>query len=709
VRIEGDWVMQWKKRIMIVVLALGLGGCGGSAPTTPPQPILTSIVVSPSSASVQLPATQQFKATGKYQDGSSKDLTQAVNWTSSNSSVVTVSNSSGSNGLATMVGSGTANVTAAMEPVIASASVTVSSSVGISISPTFASVTVTHQTQAFSATVQGTTNTAVTWSVDGVAGGNSAHGTISNSGTYTPPSTGGFHTIAATSQADLGKTAPAQVAVMDVPGVFTRQYDNARSGLNPDEIVLNQQNVNVQQFGKLASYPVDGNIYAQPLYVANVNVPSLGYRNVVYVANTYDEVYAFDADNKSPGLIWKKTLLDTSAGETPVPCGELPDFCDFGPKVGITGTPVIDPTTGTLYVDTFSEISGTYFHKLHALDITTGAEKFGGPVTLQGSVLGTGDSSDGTYVHFIPVQHLQRTGLLLANGNVYVGFASYSDVRPYHGWVLAYGAGTLKQTGVFNDTPDGDAAGIWQGAGGIAADASGNLYLTTGNGDFNADTGGRDYGDSIIKLSPSLGVEDYFTPYNHLTLDTTDYDLGSSGPLLLPDQSGPYPHLLIADGKPGEIYLVNRDDMGHFHAGDDSQIVQSILDATFRVMTSPTYWNGNVYFTDQNNALRLFALQNGQLSTNPLSVTLPNGQLGLTVSAKGSQDGILWSIGVVGGLGAVLGAYNATNLIELYDSNQDQTRDFVGGAVSFQSPLVVNGKVYVGAQGQLDIYGLLPQ
>jgi len=701
--------MTWKRLIIIVVLTTGLGGCGGSAPVAPPQVRLTSIAVTPSTGSYLLPATEQFTATGHYSDASTKDITQSATWSSTDNSVATVDNSAGSQGMATMVGSGNANITAAMASLQGSTSISVSSSVGVSVSPTFASVTVTHQTQAFSAAVQGTTNTAVTWSVDGMAGGNSTLGTISNSGIYTPPSTKGFHTIAATSNIDIAKSASAQVAVTDVAGIFTRHYDNARTGQNPDEIVLTSQNVNMQQFGLLFSYPVDGNVLATPLYVANVNVPGKGYHNIAYVATPHDTVYAFDADNRSPGLIWQKSLLNASAGETPVPCTELPDFCVVGPEVGITGTPVIDPSTGTLYVDTFSEIGGTYYHKLHALDITTGAEKFGGPVTIQGSVAGIGDSSNGTNVAFIPIQHLQRTALLLANGNVYVAFASYDDQRPYHGWVFAYNAANLQQVAVFNATPDGHGAGIWQGGGGLSADTSGNIYLTTGNGDFTADTGGRDYGDSVIKLSPTLSVEDYFTPYNQATLDPEDLDLGSGGLLLLPDQSGPYPHLGVGDGKPGEIYLVNRDNLGHFHAGDDSQIVQSLPGATGLVMTSPVYWNGHLYIMDQNNALTMFGLQNGQISSSPQAQATINSGRSFALSSNGSQGGILWTTQVISGVGGLLAAYDATNLSELYDSNQAGTRDFAGGAVEFQEPMIVNGKVYLGVQRQIIVYGLLPQ
>lgn len=679
----------------------------GTASITVTNP-LTSINVSPASGSYQVGATQQFTATGYYGDGSNKDVTQAATWSSSNTSVATVGNSSGTQGAAAMVGSGSTSITAAMGSVQSAAAISVTSSVTISISPAFASVVVTHQTQAFTATVQGTTNTAVNWAVDGVDGGDSTLGTISSTGVYTPPSTGGMHSITATSLADLGKTASAQVAVMDNPGVFTRQYGNERVGLNSDEIVLTPQNVNQQNFGPIANYPVSGIIFAQPLYVANVNIPNLGYRNVVYVATDEDMVYAFDANGKSSGPIWQTNLLNTSSGETTVPCGTLPgDMCTEMGTIGVIGTPAIDPTTGTFYVDALSENNGVYYHRLHALDITTGAEKFGGPVTIQGSVPGTGAGTDGSSVAFQPYYELQRAGLLLANGNVYIGFASYDDVGPYHGWIFAYNATNLQQVAVYNDTANGAQGGIWQAAGGIAADSSGSVYVTTGNGTFDANAGGLDYGDSILKLSPDLSaMESYFTPYDQSALDSGDLDLGSASPLLLPDQPGSYPHLLIGGGKPGEIYLCNRDSLGGYQSGSNSQIVQSIPNATGMVMTSPAYWNGHIYFTDQNGDLTMFGLNNGQIDTTPQSQISDAGSSGLVISSNGTQDGILWTIQVVPGVGGVLVAYNANDLAQLYDSILNQPQAF--GAVVFQAPVAVNGQVFVGAQGQLYIFGLLP-
>ena len=709
--------MKGRAGLTVIVVALFLVACGGRQPLVRSQILPTSISVTPSNMSYQLGASQQFQAIEKYSDGSTKNVTESVTWSSSNTSVATISNSTGSYGVTTMVGSGSATITASVGSMQGSSPITVTSSVTISVSPIFASVTVTHQTAAFTSTVTGAANSAVTWAVDDVAGGDSTIGTISNSGIYKPPDTKGFHTITATSQADLGKTAAAQVAVSDNPGVYTRGYDNAHTSQNSDEIVLTPQNVNANQFGKLFSYQVDGGVYAQPLYVANVNVTGMDYRNIVYVATTNDTVYAFDADDSAVGTIWKSSLIDSSSGETPVPCAEETEACDFyGPEIGITGTPVIDSQTGTLFVSAFSEINGTYFHKLHALDIATGEEKPGSPITIQGSTSGAGQGGDGTTVTFDPYYHLQRPSLLLANGLVYVGFASFGDQPPYHGWLFAYDAETLSQAAIFNPTPDGYSGAIWQSGAGPAADASGNIYIMTGNGDFNVDTGGRDYGDSFVKLTPQLSVEDYFTPFNQAWMDENDVDLGSGGPVLLPDQSGPYPHLLIGGGKQGVIYLLNRDDMGHYNSTDDNQIVQYVVDQAGRLHSSAAYWNGGLYFEGWTFPLTMFTINSGVLSSAPVSqgqyVSLFPGATP-AVSANKDQAGIVWTVdpGSVSTDPAVLRAYDATDVsVEIYDSNQASNgRDVPGPTMKFQVPTVVNGKVYIATNGELDVYGLLPQ
>jgi hypothetical protein len=320
---------------------------------------------------------------------------------------------------------------------------------------------------------------------------------------------------------------------------------------------------------------------ASPLYVANVNIPGKGLRNVVYVATEHDSVYAFDADGSQSAPLWQVSFIDPAHGITTVPPADTGETGDITPEIGITGSPVIDPSTNTLYVVAKTkEGSGgntTYVHRLHALDIATGSEKLGGPVVIQGSVQGTGDGTSGGQVPFLSLRENQRAALLLNNGVVYVAFASHGDNPPYHGWVFGYSASTLQRTMVYNVTPNGEGGGIWQSGDGLAADSSGNVFFVTGDGTFDANSGGRDYGDSIIKISSAGAVLDYFTPHDHATMNAGDLDLGSGGTILLPDQPGAHTHLALSAGKNGTIYVVDRDNMGHYQTGNDNQIVQAIV------------------------------------------------------------------------------------------------------------------------------------
>ncbi|HTS09748.1 MAG TPA: hypothetical protein VMP68_29550, partial [Candidatus Eisenbacteria bacterium] len=414
---------------------------------------------------------------------------------------------------------------------------------------------------------------SVTWSVDGVVGGSSSSGTITTNGLYTPPSSVGSHMVTATPS--QGQTANATVYVSNYPGTYTYHNDNLRTGVNNGETVLTSANVNSAQFGKLFSYALDGIAFASPLYVANVNIPQNGYHNVVYVATENDSVYAFDADGRSATPLWHVSFL--KSGVTPVPCADVGECGDIPDQIGITGTPVIDQSSGTLYVVAKTEEGTQYVQRLHALDITTGAEKFGGPVVLQGSTPGSGDGTSGGNVSFDPLHENQRPALLLSNGVVYVGFASHGDNHPWHGWVLGYSAATLQQVLVYNVTPNGYGGGIWQGGGGLAGDADGNIYFTTGNGTFDVNTGGTDYGDSVEKLTAAGKVPDYFTPHDQSNMEANDLDLGAGGPVLLIDQTGgPYPHLLVSAGKTGTIYVINRDSMGGYSPNGDGQIVQTL-------------------------------------------------------------------------------------------------------------------------------------
>ena len=498
--------------------------------------------------------------------------------------------------------------------------------------------------------------------------------------------------------------------------VLTYHNDNARSGQNLQETILTPANVNQAQFGKLFHQRVDGFVYAEPLYVSNVAIPGKGFHNVVYVATEHDSVYAFDADSNAGSNA--KPLWETrfaGGGMRPVPSRDVA-CTDLVPEIGITGTPVIDATTGTLYVVVKTKENHTYMQRLHALDISTGQEKLGGPVVISTSVPGNGDGSNAGVVSFDPLLENQRAGLLLTDGIVYVAWASHCDNNPYHGWVMGFDAATLSLVAAFNSTPDGGLGGIWQGGAGLSADASGAIYFGTGNGTFDADVGGRDFGDSLVKLSlgGGLTVADYFTPTNQSDLNSGDNDFGSSGALLLPDQPGGHAHLAVICGKEGKIYVVDRDNMGHFNPTDDSQIVESIPGAVSSCYGGPAYWNGTVYYGSASDALKAFALSGGLLSATPTSATADIfGFPGVspTISANGTANGIVWVLerSYSGHFpSVVLHAYDATDMSqELYNSTEAAHRDVAGQSVKFVPPTVANGKVYVAAHRRIAVYGLL--
>jgi chitodextrinase len=596
----------------------------------------------------------------------------------------------------------------------------------LSIAPRTSALTFT-RTQQFTAS---NASGSVTWKVDGAAGGSSASGTITPAGVYTPPSSAGVHTITATDQVG---SANATVYISNYGGTFTRDVDTLRTGLNSNETVLTPANVNAAQFGKLFSYDLDGVADASTLYVANVNIPGKGYHNVAYDATEHDSVYAFDADGLSATPLWKVSFINPGAGVTTVPPDDTGECCDISPEIGITGTPVIDPSSGTLYVVAKTkEVSGgstKYVHRLHALDITTGAEKFGGPVVIQATVPGNGAGASGGHVAFDSLRENQRAALLLSDGIVYFAFAGHGDQPPYHGWVLGYYANTLQQAMVYNATPNGVGGGIWQSGDGLATDSSGDVYFVTGNGDFDANSGGTSYGDSIVRISPGGAVLDYFTPHDQASMQAGDLDLGSGGTLLLPDQSGPHPHLAISAGKNGTIYLVDRDNMGRYNANNDNQIVQSVSNAfpggTFITgnFKAPMYFNGSVYFSADKDTIKSYKVINGMLSTSPTSETsIVTGYPGatLSMSSNGANNGILWVVerhdfDPVGGGGGpkepgVLHAYDANDLThELYNSNQAAgARDALDYAAKWSAALVANGKVFVATNSRLTVFSLLP-
>jgi len=501
-------------------------------------------------------------------------------------------------------------------------------------------------------------------------------------------------------------------------GMLTWHNDTARTGQNLQETILTPSNVNVAKFGKIFSYPVDGEIFGQPLFVFNVTIPNKGTFNVVYVATENDSVYAFDADGVNSNPLWQDVFINPSKGITPIPCqdtGSEPD-CPYEPVIGISGTPVIDPITGTMYLVAATKENGKYVQRLHALDITNGAEKFGGPVVIKAAVKGTGAGSVNGHLSFSALHENQRPGLLLLNGVVYLGWASYGDIIPFHGWVLGYNAATLARVAVFNSTRNGSDGGVWQSGGAFSADPSGHIFLQTGNGTFDVNSGGIDYGDSFLKFNArNLTVADYFTPYNQGDLDTKDLDLGSGAGLIVPKQSGKFPNEIISAGKQGVIYVVNRSNMGKFDPATD-HVIQKVQGSVNGYWSSATYWNNNVYFSGRNDLLSQYTLSKGMLSTTPVfqaPVKFSSGSTPAT-SANGSTNGILWALEhtpkVKGHFRpGTLHAYNASNVSqELYNSAQAGNRDVQGPAIPFAIPTVMNGKVYVGTETELDVYGLLP-
>jgi hypothetical protein len=520
-------------------------------------------------------------------------------------------------------------------------------------------------------------------------------------------------------------------------GVLTQHNDVGRTGQNLKEKVLTTTNVTSTSFGKVFSYSVDGQIYAQPLYVPNVSIGGTKH-NVVYVETQNDSLYAFDADGLQSTALWQVSFINPAKGITPVACkvnGTAIIGCAVYPIYGINSTPVIDPSSNTIYLVTRTLNNGTYYQTLHAISITSGAEKFGGPVNISGSVAGKGSGSNKGIVKFDPLRDVQRVGLLLVNGTVYIAWAGSA-----HGWIMAYNATTLKQTAIFNTSPNSSMSGIWQTGNGLAADSSGNIYAATGNGLFDASTGGSDYGDSLLQLDSALSVLDYFTPDDQACRATHDLDLGSGGPLILPTQPGSVPNELIIAGKGGtpcdsdpvasRVYLLNQSDLGGYNATQD-QDVEEIIGSTIGYYSSFAYWQGasatSVYGAGQNGSggkgdnLKMYSVTNGLLSTSPTAEstnTFPEGATP-SISANGTSHGIVWAIDRPEALGsqpgtgaAVLYAYDATNVATmLYSSSQALShavaRDRGGCANKFAVPTVANGRVYVGTQNELDVFGLL--
>src|SRR5215475_1825638 len=502
--------------------------------------------------------------------------------------------------------------------------------------------------------------------------------------------------------------------------VVTYHYDNLRTGQNASETTLTTANVNSTKFGLLGSLPADGKVDAQPLYLSGLAIPNKGTKNVLYVVTEHDTVYAYDADNPAGGsgaVLWSTSVL--GAGETPSDdrnCGQVM------PEIGITATPVIDRSRNAIYLVAMSKNSGgTYFHRVHALNLTTGAELFGGPVLVTATYPGSGANSSNGQVVFDPGRYKERPGLLQIGGTIYTTWGSHCDDGPYTGWVMSYNADTLAQISVLDVVPNGVDGGIWMSGAAPAADAAGNIYFIAGNGDFgttlaaNGMPANGNFGQSFAKISSTkpMAFLDYFTMSNTVSESSGDTDFGSGGPLLLPDMtdgSGATRHLAVGSGKDAIIFVLDRDNMGKF-SPTANNVYQQIGGLAGGVFAKPSYFNNTVYYGAVGDTLKAFTVTKAKLGTSASSqssASYPYPGATPCISANGTTNGIVWAVENASS-GAVLHAYDATNLqTELYNSNQA-----AGGRDHFAdnkyiTPMVVNGKVFVGTPNSVAVFGLLP-
>ena len=522
-------------------------------------------------------------------------------------------------------------------------------------------------------------------------------------------------------------TATSDVAVLTVNAatdVLTYHNDMARTGQNLTETILTSSNITSAQFGKLAIYPVLGHVDAQPLYASNVATPNNGAHNLLIVATENDSVYAFDAD--SGATIWQVSVLKT--GETP----SDDSSASGNPQIGVNATPVIDRalgSNGAIYLVAASKDgSGAHHQRLHALDLALGTELFGGPTEIQATYPGTGDNSDGTNVIFDPRQYRERSALLLLNGVIYTTWASLYDTRPYTGWIIGYDESTLVQTSVLNVTPNGSSGAIWMSGAGPAADSSGNIYFLDGNGVFDSTLnssgfpGEGDYGNAFIKLSTlgnQLAIADYFETHDGIQQSSVDSDLGSGGAMVLPDVddgSGHTMHLAIGAGKDSNLYVVNRDSMGKYDPDNDN-VYQKLAGALpGGVWATPAYFNNTVYYGPVGSPIQAFTITNAKLTSSATAQTansFPFPGATPSISANATNNAIVWALD--DSSPAVLRAYDAANLSELYNTNQasggrDQFGDGFSGALNkFMTPTIANGKVFVGVLNGVAVFGLLPK
>ena len=629
-----------------------------------------------------------------------------------------------------------------------------STTLHLNVSPATITVTATPArgaltvTQTLRLTATTNDNAGVAWSVS--AGGGTFSATSSASGapvTFTAGATAGSYTITATSLTDGGVSTTVSVGVTDLAGVYTFHNDLARDGVNAREFALTPSNVTGSSFGKLFSCQVDGAVYAQPLWVANVTIGTARH-NVVFIATAHDSLYAFDADTSPCTTLWHANLIDTAhganAGEVTVPNGPTgfavgQGFGDISPEVGVIGTPVIDPATGTLFVVSKSMDAGAtnFYQRLHAIDLTSGLEKTGSPTAIAATYPSTGGP-----VSLSTRQENQRTGLALVNGVIYICWGSHEDAPPWYGWVAgySYNGSMFAQTAALNVAPNTAEAGIWLSGGAPSADNNGNLYLTTGNGAWDlTNTSGptNDYGDSFLQLSSALTVSSWFTPTNQNANNIGDKDTGAGGAALVLDlATGPVRHLVVGGGKDGNMYLLNGDAMGGF--GDTNALQMfPVGTGTFHgIFATSAFWNNTLYLAAVGNPMMAFAFDPATSLFNTTATSQSPTAYGFagsspSVSAAGATGpAVVWGIETGNycthqshGCGpAVLHAYDASNLAtELWNSGQ-AAGDVAGNAVKFTVPTVANGKVYVGTRGnniggafgstsvsgEVEVYGLKP-
>jgi len=576
----------------------------------------------------------------------------------------------------------------------------------------------TGQTATFTVVATGTAPLSYQW-VKGTT-----NITNATSASYTTPATtlgdsGSQFSVAVTNTAGNATSNAATLTVTAASSVDVLTYHNdiARTGANLSETILTTTNVATATFGKIGNYSVDAKVDAQPLYASNVAVPSNGTHNLLVVVTENDTIYAFDANSGS--IVWQKSLLQSGEATSDDPgCGQV------SPKMGITSTPVIDRSrgaNGAIYLIAMSKNGSTYHQRLHALDLATGAELFSGPKEITASFPGTGDNSDGTNVIFDPKQYKERMGLLLMNGVLYTAWASHCDFSPYTAWVMGHNADTLAPTSVLNVVPNGSLGAFWASGGGVAADPQGNIYLLSGNGDFGTSLNAsgfpsnKNFGNSFLKISTTggqLAVADYFEMSNGVSESNGDVDLGSGGAMVLPDfvdGGAQTQHLVVGAGKDTNIYLLSRDNMGKFNSSSNN-IYQELSGALpGGIWSVPAYFNNHVYYGPVSHHLMAFAVSNAKLSTSTSAESSNSFSYPGTspsVSANGTSNGIVWA---VDNGGATLYAYDANTLTQLYNSNQAASnRDHFGSGNKFITPTIVNGKVFVGTQNSVAVFGLLP-